>query len=203
MLSFTAENGKPISATITNKRAEVHHDKHGTSYSYWVDFTYTFSGQNLQDKQRLTDSAYDDADIGQQVPGKAMQIGSWPICVIDLPRSRSDLVSGLIMLAFSAILGGIFGAIAIRKRNLVRDGTPAVGVVIGRRMVRGKSARYYVSYRFSTSDGTALEKEMTVQKKYYEQSPEGTQVTVLYDPVNPRRSLAYECGDYEVVPLVG
>jgi hypothetical protein len=89
-----------------------------------------------------------------------------------------------------------------RARRLVREGTLAVGTLIDSRCFTGKGATNYLRYQFKTADGGVLTKIISVSRAAYEAARMGMAVTVLYDPMRPKRSLAYEYCDYEVVPRI-
>ena len=77
----------------------------------------------------------------------------------------------------------------------------------------GRRTTYYVSYRYAVADqltgdrspyrdttngGEEIVAEMTTGRKEWEQATEGQQVTVLYWPRKPRRSVVFEFGGYRL-----
>ena len=63
-----------------------------------------------------------------------------------------------------------------------------------------KRPTYLVRYRYAP-DATAppLEREMKVRAEDYDTLARGAPLTVLFDPARPRRSVAYQLGDYQAV----
>jgi hypothetical protein len=112
---------------------------------------------------------------------------------------------------FTPILGTTFVAFFLstslvstqRKQRLVREGTVAAGTVLAHREVRGKSASYYITLGFKTTEGSNNQSEIRIDGKSYWKAYVGSPVTVLYDPAKPSRCVAYEYCGYEVVPMVG
>jgi hypothetical protein len=83
-----------------------------------------------------------------------------------------------------------------RQRRLCRSGTPIVGQVVSKRVVRGKSSAYYVRYRFRTPEGGTYEAETSTDKHRYDAVVLDAPAVILYDPVRPRCSVAYDFGLY-------
>lgn len=87
--------------------------------------------------------------------------------------------------------------VPLHTRWLVRHGAVTVGKIVSRRTQRGKGTRYYATYRFREPvSGQDFEREMQLPKEsLYWVAEKGMEVTVLYNPLKPKRSLVYElCG---------
>jgi hypothetical protein len=88
-------------------------------------------------------------------------------------------------------------------RRLYRVGTAAAGTVTGKKVVAGDdSDTCMIHYRFA-ADGDAVapgmvEGSMAVRREDYDGVREGDQLTVLYSPGRPRRSILYRFGEYDV-----
>jgi Protein of unknown function (DUF3592) len=192
--------GQPLNATIDDKNVRLQSSRHGSHNAYYLRYYYTYSGQQVLAEQQVPLAAYNHTKIGEEVPTRVLRFGSWDVSKLDVPRADGNWI-------YSLILCGIFGTAAVvtavsaaRKRRLVREGAVAAGEIIGLRARRGRSTTYHARYRFTASDGTNHGKQQKVRSSVYNTLSVGTPVTVLYDPANLKRSLAYECCDYELVP---
>ncbi|GEM_PF-777352 len=76
-----------------------------------------------------------------------------------------------------------------RQRYLLAEGRTARGVVTGRRWVQSEGARHTsMRYEFTTPAGGTQKGGFPGSPRRF---PEGTVITVLYDPDNPRRNARY------------
>ena len=192
-------HGTPVLVTVTDKHIS-HSSRHGDTYR--VSFDYAFEGQTISDNQDLNLIEYDHADVGETAHGKAARILGVNICLTDL--GNVDRVTHGWMIG-SAIWNGIFGFVVIlgirntlRTRGLVVNGVAAPGTITNRRVSRGRSTYWYVSYRFTAANGETLVHERNLPAAGYNSVDIGSPVTVLYQADNPGRSLVYECCNYTV-----
>ena len=89
----------------------------------------------------------------------------------------------------------------IRARLLYKYGASTSGKLLHKRVSRGKSSTYYVSYRFNDPfSGQEYESEIQVWKaEDWQQAMEGQPVTVLFTQNNPQTpALFMNSGGYRV-----
>lgn len=90
-------------------------------------------------------------------------------------------------------------------RQLFRSGSPVTGTVTKKEVARRKGREsHVVHYQYAaggeTSAPSLMSGKMVVPKEEFGRLAEGDQLTVLYAPRRPSRSLLYRCGEYDVVP---
>jgi len=91
-------------------------------------------------------------------------------------------------------------------KQLFRLGSPVTGTVTKKEVARGKQGdRHVIHYQYAAGGETAapslLSGKMVVPKEGFGLVAEGDQLTVLYAPRRPSRSLLYRWGEYEVVAV--
>jgi uncharacterized protein DUF3592 len=143
--------------------------------------------------------------VGQNVPIRLLVVGSWYCAELrDEPRGISAYVCmGLfatvwcgivLLLTMFAWLGPIF------RKQLIREGKAATGVITSKEKRSGRRNTYYgIHYRYQISTGEKQVGKERVSLPLFEQLVEGQTVTVIYDMQKPARSAVYEASDYEVV----
>jgi len=192
--------GTAVKANIDDKTTQLRSSRQGTYSVYCLHYGYTYAGRKVSDWQEVPASAYDSCRVGGQLPAHVTSIGSWDFSELDVPRLDGDWMP--------ALIGAFFGSFAIfvmvsepRKRRLLREGTAVAGEIIDLRANRGRYATHVAKYRFTTGDGKNWEREHWIQRGTYKTLSIGTPVTVVYDPIDPSRSLPYElCELYECMP---
>jgi hypothetical protein len=99
------------------------------------------------------------------------------------------------------ILGGVTVYILVfwayeadlkNRARLLREGVPVVGQVVFKRVIRGKSTTYHLTYAFPAIAGASGGRQtVTVTRALFEALQVGMPLSVLVDPENPRRGLPY------------
>jgi hypothetical protein len=90
------------------------------------------------------------------------------------------------------------------QRRLLRHGLPATGVVLQARSGTNRGTRFLrVRYEYTPAPGDAgadrlYAGSVTATGPGFPAFEEGDELTVLYDPRRPRRSVPYRLADYEV-----
>ncbi len=86
----------------------------------------------------------------------------------------------------------------MKHRALYVRGEVAAGRVLSRRRL-ARRPWFHVTVEFTDAAGQRREAELEVQPEaWFDQVPEGTPLTVLYDSADPKRCVAYELGRYTV-----
>ena len=103
---------------------------------------------------------------------------------------------GILFGSMMYVAGGLFSFLFTHgQRRIVREGTPAVASITSCSSSTGRSIWFAVKYEFRTEDGT-----VTQGRGRYENALDvGTQICVLYLPLNPQRSLPYGSANYRAV----
>jgi hypothetical protein len=178
--------------------------------SHHVGFTHELAGAEGTGEVTLNEAAYNRLAVGDAVEVRVLpgfRLG--PQLLVDGAQSpASNLWGMLVATVFWDGFMALFVCIAIvpplRQRKLVRLGVAVPGQITNKQEKRGgKSTTYVVCYCYMapapTPPGEAIEyqAEMAVRSKDYDDVLVEQRVTVLYDPRKPRRSLVYQCADYE------
>lgn len=105
-------------------------------------------------------------------------------------KSRSIPGNGGLVLVFFGLVFLLFlgpfafnDIISANERN--SSGRIATATVTNRRISRGKSTSYYLSYQFTTHTERTIQREEGVNSGLYNQSPVGTTLQVVYAENNP------------------
>jgi hypothetical protein len=202
LYQWVRSHGQQITALVDSKEARVHYD-HGSHLHYFLQYHFTFAGGEHTSEQQVPYSIYETINPPTQMSVRATQIGFWTIHAMSVQRVDSAWIPGLILCGITAAILLHAAISSARQRYLVREGTAVPGSVSDRRVRRGKNTGYCVKYRFTSKDGDIFERECIVSRKLFDTLAVGTAITVLHDPCNPMRSVAYECCPFEVVPAIG
>jgi hypothetical protein len=194
---IVARFGTPVVATVsdadTNNR---------------IDFKFFYRGQPHSDWQELTPHDYSTVRAGQALPARTMQLWNWTMCVVvvgdaDLPLIKEFAKPLLFFDGFVVIFMWVWLSLGADARRLVRGGARVIGTITHKYVSMpgyGLPARR-ITCKFKTSEGGEFTKTTDVCRAAYKAAQVGAAVTVIYDPARPTRSVAYEYGDYEVVPI--
>ncbi|HEX3151123.1 MAG TPA: DUF3592 domain-containing protein [Gemmataceae bacterium] len=191
------------------RKTETKGAKGGMHYAFECEFDVDGNVHMIRipvDKETYAAMKVDDS-IDIRALGSSPDRGQW----IRL-EGRSPLKealdpwgSALFWNAIVAIFVWIFYVAPIRMWFLVRNGVPTPGVVLSVREIHGKSGKSYViRYKYTVSDAFGLPGEefigtMSSTKSTAACAREGDQVTVLYYPSKPKRSLMYKYAGYKVM----
>lgn len=190
-LTALLNHGVTTTAHVTDK-----HVHHGKSTSYAVDYSFTVDREEVDSQESVSSWEYDNANIGDPIRVTYLPEDPQTHRVGDVTRDRLDtqqshwhmgtaaaaIALGLILLAAEMNYRGY--------RRLLEEGVPVTGTVTDQRMVRGKSATYYLLYEFPGPLGTQTNK-VTVSYRVYATSSPGEHLTVLYDPAKPKYNRPY------------
>jgi hypothetical protein len=192
--------GSPVTVEIDSKQQSF--DRHGGSYD--VNFHYRSGPETIFDSQHVEQSEYETLQAGQQFPGRAMRFWLWNVCISEAGNPSSQTTS----IAWATALGDSGDLIVIwftlRKRSrihwLLRQGEACQGTLIDRRFrLTRSSIKHLLKYRFVVSGTLEVTKEDRVTRSAYGSAVLGSPLTVLYDPVQPTRCLAYDYCNYEIL----
>ncbi len=189
--------GQQRQATVT-RRQYVQSQKGGDSCQ--IDYVYSDEGGRHNDSGAMDASAYRLFPRDSKIPIRSIRI---------LGRSQSELAYGscgasIWGLAFAALLWNgimfIFFYAAclspLRQRRLLRDGQAVMGQITGKKVRKGKSTGYELTYIYPRPDGYAQTRKMEVRKGDYDLANAGDEVLVFYNPSRPKRSVLYEYCQY-------
>ena len=187
-LSRMAAEGRATDAVVT--RLWVSHGSKGST-SWHVAYDYDVDGRSYSSQNGIARSHWEELQVGGRLP--VTYLASDPSHVYpaaDPPRRISPL-----LWCFLALFTSLFAAIgvaviagALRSRKLLAAGMPAPARVTNCRKIQSRNGVFYrIRYEFKLMDGRACEGKDTLRRH----APEGSSVTVLYDPDQPRRNAAY------------
>lgn len=191
--------GQDVTATVVGK--EVHRGK-GNHYRYELRYAYDVGGRGFNGSVDVTERAFNARyAIGSPLPVRALGV---------LGRSSSRALTpdgigaGFLQKAgFALFWNGILSvfvlsicAAPLRERRLIRDGEVAPGRITDKQEVKGKSVERFVLYTFRSGDGREQTGKMLVKKEEYEFVKAGDDVTVVFDPARPSRSVVYKYCQY-------
>jgi len=199
--------GKPVDAVQYWAGANSNL-KGGSNYS--IGYRVTFDGATEDQVLPASEEEFSRFQEGQRVPARALRIWNWSTFVLLDPEVNllqlTFLAVCLLLVAYGLIALALWATLfsRLQRRRLVRRGTACTGTLTGTRIGgAGRGNLYYLSFQFKTPEGVEMTSESDVAFGVYSAARVGTSVTMLYDPARPKRSIAYEYCDYEVVPSTG
>jgi hypothetical protein len=192
--------GSPVTVVIDNK--EQSSGGHGESYK--ADFHYRSGTETIFDSQHVEESEYEALEAGQQFPGRAMRFWLWDVCISEAGNPSTQTTSIAWATAFGDCADVILIWFILRKRSrihwLLRQGEACQGTLLDRRIKLTRSSiKHFLKYRFIVSGTSEVTKEDRVTRSAYKSAVLGSTLTVLYDPAQPTRGLAYDYCNYEIL----
>jgi|SRR5579862_9481779 len=182
-------------------RRYMTHGRKG-SVSYHIDYSYPQDGIMKDDSQSVLRSTYYGLRTGQRVEVRLISIGGWKSSELDLVFQNYAAERWPVW-AIAGIFDTIILVIIIsqyRQKQLLRNGTPVIGRAMEKRITKGKSTSYWVTYEFDAQGGGMIQKKKATQSHFYNRINEGDPICIVYDPMHPRRSLIYDDYAYECIP---
>ncbi len=182
------KEGMTTSAVVTNTWEQ----RQGKSKRYWISYRFGAGDRNYEGQATVSRGRWQALHEGSLVQVRYLpsdpEVHGFPGT-----SSTGDVpfwVPPLIALEFGAV--GTAMLIGIRlQRRLLTEGRPAPGIVTWHRRVaaaHGRRANRY-GYRFRLLSGALAEGKAGSAKK--NPPPEGTPITVVYDPNYPRRNAVF------------
>jgi hypothetical protein len=200
--------GPVVTGRIVEKT--THKTLKGNNYCEII-YRFGTGGEIRTNKEEVSDSFYDSARQGSDVPVNAIAIGSHRFDEIHMPAGEYFYEHGVLWLPVvfvGVFIVGTTSGSRFFEGGLVRHGQPTIGT-IEQKWKRGMSVgnrskggmRYVVVYRFEDAQNrlwTGQRMNVTTQVEY-ERLLEGERVVLLFNPSRPRRNLIYRCGAYKAV----
>jgi hypothetical protein len=194
-MAVVAVRGKTVTAPVVSK--EMHSGK-STTYYLLMDLV-------TDDYRCIAKESVDRWDYEAATPGERRLVTYLPgrrhvyyFGAVDAARVEKRRVAWTLWLLGGAVAYlVIFGAYEADLRNkarLLRDGLPVVGQIVFRRMIRGKSTTYQLTYAFPATAGlpsSPVRRTVSVPKRVFEAFRVGMPLSVLVDPNGSMRSLPY------------
>jgi hypothetical protein len=193
---YTLAYGTPIEV-----RVGVPYTTQGKGENFHVPFRYVMGGQIHGAIQEVTIDAYQRVSPGSVSPGRALQFGGRCFVVANFGDTtwQTTFQTAIIVVWNLVWAIGIYTVCLrpIRERWLVRHGYAAGGVVADRRdNQRSVTSIHYVA---NLVGGEVITGKAAFVRKQHAGLSTGQHVTVIYDPTNRKRNLAYEYCDFEIV----
>lgn len=168
----------------------------------FIDYAY---GNRIADHQQVAFNDYQRLATGSPVKVRSLTIAGHSFSLLIDPLAPTLRDIGFLAF-FSCFWNGVvcifvwtLYVLPWRRKWLARNGEPVVGRVTSKVSLPGKNGKTYsVKYDYASSDGLARSGEMPIEPIAYEETREGQNVIVLYDPMKPNHSVVYEFGEYGV-----
>jgi hypothetical protein len=200
---YVAHYGTPVTATVDRLTTES--TRKGTGYS--VHFHYVLNRHLYNDTASVGSETFDGTRVHDVHPGRASAWFGVPL-FLGPPEWQNGGIQVLIGMAiFWNAIVGVFvynlWFVPLRDRKILRWGEISAGVITARKKVSGRGAdTFRLYYTFTTASGEQFTGKARTNSVLA--SMIGLPVMVVYLPYLPKRNLAYEYCDYEVVdPYAG
>lgn len=208
--------------TVPGRIVSLTESRQGRSPVYRVRFVYHVGEEEFPGEARVDERTFDRLHSTAAVQVKVLP--RWPghgYLRDPAPAPRTGLLG---LLCIGLVASGAFAGLLwlylrrpLGQRRLVREGRAALGRIVHKELIAGRSRSGYVQYayrapRYGKRNGAGpgevhlrtADKEwqlrMAVDDKDFEAAVPGAAVTVLYDPRQPSRSVIYVFAEYEAVP---
>ncbi|MGA9116508.1 MAG: DUF3592 domain-containing protein [Bacteroidota bacterium] len=175
--------------------------------SWQVAFRYAALGEVYEGSCSVDKETFDASPRGSPVPVRFL--GVLPGQGARIPGAGDLWKFGVLPWFFTLFWNLILSVFVwqvwirpLRMRRLVVRGQAVPGRVIERERGSGTEARTYtLGYTFTPLETPSLLRRasMRVGKDQWDRIPGGAELTVLYEPGRPGRSILYACGPYEAV----
>ena len=200
--------GTNFPATVVDSNVS-YSSKHGDSYT--LNYRFEAGGETRFDSDTVDKYlylTYQNQNLGQTAPPVTVRyLGLGPLHHSALLEGGSPWSKIGFLVLWAGFWNGVLSVFVyqlwvkpIRARLLYKYGASTSGKLLHKRVSRGKSSTYYVSYRFNDPfTGQEYNSEIQVwNAEDWQQAMEGQPVTVLFAQNNPKRSTVYEFGGYRV-----
>lgn len=198
--------GSDIPGTVVGSKIS-HSSKHGDSYV--LNYQFQAGGQTKSSSDGVSLALYqryqNRNETNPPVTVHYFSIGPLEHSALHTGSSLWGEIGALTLWAsFWNLIISIFlyqyWVKPLRARMLYRNGEATAGTLLRKRVQKGKTSTYYVSYKFNDPfSGKVFESEIQVwNPAEWHLAMEGQPVTVLYSRDNPKRSTVYEFGGYRV-----
>jgi hypothetical protein len=195
--AYISTAGQPVTATI-DKTDTYTSAKRRTSYRVYYHFT--LDGIRYDKRDTVPFDTYTRAHPGDSIAGRAGLVFNHAFFYGPGPYGEPN---PFLLAAFALFWNGIVGIFfyiawiaPIRQRLLVKYGSAAPGVITGKRIWRGKKTHYRLSYTFTPRSWDAQHGSCHVSRSMFDAAQPDDPCTILYDPNQPKRNLAYEFCDF-------
>jgi hypothetical protein len=190
----------PIPARITSLSIG-----HFRGVHYVVEYAYVWDGRTIGDYQNISAATYQQLHVGETIKVHTLTVWGYHFSETDISwRNYVADHDSLwpVAILFIGISAFIFRTLFVPRR-LVRDGHAVVGKIVDKQITSGKRSDIHeISYEYipqtigsaDTSTG-----HMKISSEDYDKAMTGQEVSVLYDPVRPNRSVVYEFADFAAV----
>lgn len=199
--------GSVIPAQVVDKQTDYNPKKRITTYR----LHYTFSHNGLQQRgdDKVSQKFYTQTSLGQTIQVKVSPIAAVPFSYVEDPDHRGG---ALIFPAFITVFATFWNGVMVflwwtlyirpwQYRWLVKNGKATQGVITKKDIKKNKTTTYLIEYQFQLfAYGQPIVGKMEARKEDWDHLQANSPVTVLYHPDKPKRSVVYECADYEVAP---
>jgi hypothetical protein len=207
-LFFWAVLGTTVPGVITDME-KGRTSKGGDMFS--LKYSYTANGVVHEKSQGIDRAEFDRLQnlsaLSEKNPlltVKFFTLGSLHYAA--LPAYESSSLVFVFLGLWAAIWNGVVGAFIYqlwvkpaRLWSLYKNGLSATGIIVSKRMSRGRSPTCFVSYVFQDpATGHECSGECEVKRIPWETASEGQKVTVIYAAENPNHSTVFGMGDYDV-----
>ena len=196
--------GSRADASIIGRTATPS-SKGGTSYH--VQFTFIANRERYEGKSQMNQSAFNELPEQGRLP--IVYLSFAPRYFAEyVPPGKTFPSNTWMLLAFALFWNAIVSLFAYpfyiapwREKRLIKYGSEAGGKVLAKRLTRGSKGgtRCNIDYTYEVL-GTKYKGKTQVSQRLYDATPEGAPLSVVYDPVRPKRSGAVELSEWEVVP---
>jgi hypothetical protein len=206
----------PLGETVAGKISEksVYHGKKGTP-RYQITYTYQVEESNFASTMQVDEHVYQRINVGDRAQIRLLRFAPIASAYLTSPAVNESLDASC-ALSFSG-LASLFTVWAFysefvkhrRRREVVRNGIAVVGHITEKQIYKGRTSQYVLTYRYRLPKGAFdrntkridHEDKTWVSEHDYEASRVGEEVTVLYDPIHPKRSILYRFAEYAIVGL--
>jgi len=183
--------GHDVAATIVSSEKTT-----GKNPRVRLVYTFADNGRAITQSDSVSGHRFDGVRAGAVMTVRMLHIGSMRKIRFAGENSEPGILFALFWWGVLAIFFYVMILATLAQRRLAQIGEATRGTITGKRVQRGKSTTYTLSYTFRPPVGGQLSRQMNVNRSDYDTASVNDKVIVLYDPANPKRSHLYKYSQY-------
>ena len=193
--------GEPVTARVTRTWTT-----RGKSTHYHVAYNYNVNNQLFNDEDSISQGEFQRMSVGQAFPARTDVVLGHRAAALDLGdsswwnRHTAYLFLGLMFAGISICLFIAAWLDPLRDRRALEQGDPVEGFIEDKFTRRTKNGRtYHIRFRYNLRPGESHSRKIKTTRAIFDATDFNQQLTIFLDPAKPRRGVALELCEFEIV----
>ncbi|RYZ64539.1 MAG: DUF3592 domain-containing protein [Proteobacteria bacterium] len=181
-------------------------DSDSDGYLHYVVYRVPVAGVAPFATEMVDEASYNATTVGSKVPLQISPLFPGRDSVLRIPgRDTTGILWGsgfgsVVMLGMGALIVYYIYILPNKTRGLIKRGIPVVGRLVDKSHSNHESIAYYLHYEYHPDGGgEPIHSKQSVRDSDYNEQQIGDLFTVIHDRKNPKFSVIYRYGDYDVI----